>query len=178
MLAKDGDARAYWTGHTRMTPPPEVNQGLVSPNPRHMFDLFGDPNDKKFKAHLSSMAVGPFPKVYGFTPALHSLNTIFAKVRVELPDLYELIRKDGMYNQRTVQNSTSPSNHSWAIAIDLIIGIDIVHYGSQFSMRGLDALAPYFNEAGWYWGGGYHTERRNDPMHFECGLALLQSFRL
>jgi hypothetical protein len=40
------------------------------------------------------------------------------------------------------------------------------------------ALVPYFNDAGWYWGGGYHNPNRKDAMHFECGLALLQSFGL
>ncbi|RZL85482.1 MAG: hypothetical protein EOP66_01270 [Sphingomonas sp.] len=36
-------------------------------------------------------------------------------------------------------------------------------------------LVPYFNKAGWYWGGGYRGNF-NDPMHSECGHALLQGF--
>ena len=45
--------------------------------------------------------------------------------------------------------------------------------GSNSSSRGLDALAPYFNRAGWYWGATFSTD---DAMHFECGTALLDSF--
>ena len=107
------------------------------------------------------------------------MRTIFAKVRIDLPDLYELIGNEGAYNPRHIRGSTTSwSNHSWGAAIDLKIGEELVRFKAQFSMRGLDALVPYFNEAGWYWGGGYHNGGRNDPMHFECGLALLQSFGL
>jgi hypothetical protein len=176
-FAEEGDPTAYWTGYSRMTPPPEVNQGLVCPRPHQMIELLGTPKTKEVTDRISTVAVGPFEKA-GLTPAMHSLSRIFAKVRVELPDLYDLIHFDGGYNPRLIRDSKGWSNHSWGAAFDLKIGVKLITFRSQFSMRGLDALVPYFNEAGWYWGGGYHDERRNDPMHFECGLALLQSFRL
>ncbi|WP_420136822.1 M15 family metallopeptidase [Sphingomonas sp.] len=177
-FAEEGDAYAYWTGFSRMSPPPEVNQGLACPRSHQMIELLGVPKTKEVVARLSTVAVGPF-RMYGLTPALNSMSTIFAKVRTELPDLYELIRLDGGYNPRYIRGSTTEwSNHSWGAAADLKIGDNLVPFKSQFSMRGLDALVPYFNEAGWYWGGGYHNQSRNDAMHFECGLALLQSFGL
>lgn len=66
------------------------------------------------------------------------------------------------------------SNHGWGSAIDMKIGSVLAPLGARFSVKGVDALVPYFNAAGWYWGGGYHG--RKDPMHFECGSALPRTF--
>lgn len=177
-LAAAGDARTYWTGLSRMTAPADVNAGLVCPTSAEMIAMLGKPGSKTADAQLSTVAVGPF-SAFGLTPAMNSMAAVFAKVHVELPDLYDLIELDGLYNARMIRGSTTNwSNHSWGAAVDLKIGSSLVAWKAQYSMRGLDALATYFNAAGWYWGGGYKNGARNDPMHYECGTALLHSFGL
>lgn len=168
------DVRAFWQTRTARSVPATVNRGLICPREYQMMKLFGDPHEKRAKSLLTTASVGPF-SIYGLRPALDSMRGVFSQVRRDLPDLYKLLGHDGMYNVRYIGKTTTWSNHSWGAAIDIKIGGYLVPRFAQFSVRGLDALVPYFNAAGWYWGGGYRGDF-NDPMHFECGLALLQGF--
>lgn len=74
--------------------------------------------------------------------------------------------KDGQCwgaNCRPVRGSTTPSNHSWALALD---------FNSAFNWLGRSDggdiprwMVELWNEHGWRWGGSYSG--RKDPMHFE-----------
>ena len=169
------ESNAYWQAKTPLVPWSEVNEGLQSPPNRVVESLFGDPTGPKTTGLIVTAHAGPL-HVTGLRPAVESLQGVMIKVQQDLPDLYSLVATSGMRAVRAVRGHHNYSNHSWGIAIDIRIGSLLVPLGAQFSMRGLDALVPYFNAAGWYWGGGYHG--RKDPMHFECSTSLLQSFRL
>ena len=170
------DAKAFWRTKTARSVPNTVNRGLSCPGEPQMMALLGDPHEKRAKGLLTNASVGPF-SIFGLRPALDSMRGVFAQVRRDLPDLYAILGHDGMYNVRYINKTKILSNHSWGAAIDIKIGGYLVPQYAQFSVRGLDALVPYFNAAGWYWGGGYRGDF-NDPMHFECGLALLKTFAL
>lgn len=166
-------APGYWATRTPLPSPGAVNRGLTCPTSQQMEALFGDPHEKRVKDRLITGSVGPM-RVTGHRAALESLSTMFAKVKRDLPDLYGLIASWGMYNLRNIRGKNCYSNHSWGTAIDLIVDGLAIHLGETQSCKGVDALVPYFNEAGWYWGGGYR--KRKDCMHFECGLQLARSF--
>lgn len=169
-------AYIFWKEQTPL-PDPSINAGLVCPSSLQMIDILGDPNGSRVNSNISTESVGP-SRATGLTPAFISMRAIFSCVHHDIPDLYGLIESNGMQNIRKVRNGKSYSNHAWGIAIDLRIAGRAPGYGDPFSLRGLDALAPYFRRAGWYWGGGYRSASRKDAMHFECGLALVRSFNL
>ena len=142
-----------------------------------MTAILGNPNHDRAKSLLVTESVGPF-RTTGLRPALVSMRGVLTEVRRDLPDLYAILTNNGMHVIRASRGQTSWSNHSWGIAIDFLVSGYSPGLGTKTSIRGLDALAPYFNKAGWYWGGGYRSVSRKDPMHFECGLALIKSFGL
>jgi hypothetical protein len=174
--APDAQPTAFWTGHTSL-PSPDINRGLTSPTSVQLTALFGDPAGTKVTSNSATESVGPF-RATGLKPALASLRSVPGQVHSELPDLYGLLGSLGMRVVRTTRGRSTYSTHSWGIAIDLQIALQAPPLGTTHSLRGLDALSPYFNRAGWYWGGGYRNVVRKDPMHFECGLALVRSFGL
>ena len=69
----------------------------------------------------------------------------------------------------------SISNHSWGTAIDINVGGVLDKQGNNLTQRGLLVAAPYFNDAGWYWGAAFGTE---DAMHFEVSKGTLQSWKV
>lgn len=179
---------SYWRQDTPLPAPGTVNRGLVSPSSAEQVARFGgmpsahmSQQDKPVTnpvllGLMATESVGPF-RATGLKIALASLRSIFAEVKRELPDLYPLISKAGMQVNRLQRGSTTKvSNHAWGSAIDLIIAGKLVPFGAPNSCRGLDALVPYFNRAGWYWGGGYRRARA-DAMHFECGATLMRTAR-
>lgn len=181
-------ATAYWREDTPLPPPGTVNRGLLSPSSSeqvarfggmpsaHMSQTDGPITNPRLLAMIATENVGPF-RATGLKPALASLRSIFAEVRRELPDLYPLIETAGMKVNRLQRGSTTKvSNHAWGSAIDLKIAGKLVPFGAPNSIRGIDALVPYFNRAGWYWGGGYRRARA-DAMHFECGSEMLRMAR-
>lgn len=174
--SSDAHATTFWTGHTAL-PGPDVNRGLTSPTSAQLTALLGDPTAAKVVSNSTTESVGPF-RVTGLRPALASLRQILGQVHHELPDLYGLLGSLGMRVVRKARGRSTYSTHSWGIALDLQIALQTPPLGTTYSLRGLDALSPYFNRAGWYWGGGYRNVTRKDPMHFECGLALIRSFNL
>lgn len=167
---------SFWTGHTAL-PSPDVNRGLTSPTSAHLTALLGDPTAARVTSNTATESVGPF-RVTGLKPAMASLRAVLRQVQSELPDLYGLLGSLGMRVVRKTRGRSTYSTHSWGIALDLQIALQTPPLGTSYSLRGLDALSPYFNRAGWYWGGGYRNVTRKDPMHFKCGLALVRSFGL
>lgn len=178
-------ASSYWTTKTPLPASGTVNVGLSSPSSATQVARFGgmpsahmSQNDQpvtnpELKALITTESVGPF-RVTGIRPAIASLRAILDEVRHDLPDLYGLLSSAGMEVNRLQRGSTSKvSNHAWGSAIDLRVAGVLVPLGASYSLKGLDALVPYFNRAGWYWGGGYKSRGRADPMHFELGGALM-----
>lgn len=172
----DTHPNAFWTGRTSL-PSPDVNRGLTSPTSAQLTALLGDPTATRVTSNTATESVGPF-RVTGLKPAMASLRAVLGQVHSELPDLYGLLGSLGMRVVRKTRGRSTYSTHSWGIALDLQIALQTPPLGTTYSLRGLDALSPYFNRAGWYWGGGYRNVTRKDPMHFECGLALVRSFGL
>ena len=177
----------FWTTKTPLPSAGSVNVGLSSPSSSEQVARFGgmpsshmSQNDSavtnaELKALITTESVGPF-RVTGIRPAIASLRGVLDEVRHDLPDLLALLSSAGMEVNRLQRgSSTKVSNHAWGSAIDLRVGGLLVPFGASYSLKGLDALVPYFNRAGWYWGGGYRSRGRADPMHFELGGALMAS---
>lgn len=97
-------------------------------------------------------------------------------VRDEIADLVEIllesIERDGYrftpvqcgaYNCRAIRGTSTPSNHSWGLAIDL----DWLKNPDGFPMRTTFPawLVARMSAYGFYWGGDYSS--RPDTMHFE-----------
>ncbi|QNQ09550.1 M15 family metallopeptidase [Sphingomonas alpina] len=178
-------ASGYWTTKTALPAAGTVNVGLSSPSSSDQVARFGgmpsahmSQNDQpvtnpELKSLIATESVGPF-RVTGIRPAIASLRSILDEVRRDLPDLLALLSSAGMEVNRLQRGSTTKvSNHAWGSAIDLRVGGVLVPLGASYSLKGLDALVPYFNRAGWYWGGGYRSRGRADPMHFELGGAMM-----
>jgi peptidoglycan hydrolase-like protein with peptidoglycan-binding domain len=176
---------SYWTTRTPLPAPGTVNVGLISPSsPSQVARFGGKPSEHmsqedspitnaKLKAMITTESVGPF-RVTGIRPAIISLQSVLAEVRRDLPDLLALLSSAGMENNRLMRHSTTKvSNHAWGSAIDLRVAGHLVPIGATYSLKGLDALVPYFNRAGWVWGGGFSSKAQKDPMHFEMGGALM-----
>lgn len=181
------DRRTFWKTETKLPARGSVNQGLSSPNQESQIRRFGGRpsatayrdggpvTNPKLLALIVTENVGPF-RANGIRPAVASLRQVFSQVRREVPELYPLIGYAGMLVNRLQRGSSSKlSNHAFGTAIDLRIDGFLQQRGSHHSNRGLDALAPFFNRAGWYWGATFGVD---DAMHFECGTALLDSFNL
>lgn len=167
-------AEGYWRTRTPLAAPGTVNIGLSCPNARQMEEILGDPHDARTTSRLKRGHFGSEP-ITALEPALASIDSVLAKVKSDLPDLYAVLGTAGMYALRNIRGRNCYSNHSWGTAIDVKVDGLLVALGASYSCKGLDVLCKYFNEAGWYWGGGYHS--RKDAMHFECGLALVRTFK-
>lgn len=104
---------------------------------------------------------GGFP---GFTTNKNLVTTfkdVFWKILNEgLAD--KIYSYDGCYNPRRIQGSSSPSLHSWAIAIDLNYeGNELGDPTPSMDQQVVDI----FKAAGFFWGGDF--QHRKDGMHFE-----------
>jgi len=103
-----------------------------------------------------------------------ALRSILAEIATAAPDVHSGLGTAGMLCARLVRGSThSISNHSWGTAIDLTLNGVLDRRGDRMVQRGLAAIAPVFNEAGWFWGAGFGTE---DAMHFEAGDDLIRQW--
>ena len=97
-----------------------------------------------------------------------------ARVKADNPDLYGQIGTAGGLCVRLVRGSTTTlSNHSWGIAIDITIGEEMDVRGDGMAQAGLVDLAMYFVDEGWVWGAGFPTE---ESMHFEVSQEKLQEW--
>ena len=168
-------ADGYWRVRTPLPALGVVNRGLTCPISSQMEAMLGDPHAERTKAKLRTTHIGPL-HVTGLTPAIDSLSRLLDNVRRDLPDLYPKLGSPGMLCLRNIRGRDCYSNHSWGTAIDLRTEGLLINLGETRSCKGIDALVPYFNETGWYWGGGYH--HRKDCMHFECSLEMVRGFRV
>jgi hypothetical protein len=160
------------------------NVGLTSPGNAAMQARFGAPRttysnqcqhvtNTTLARRMVPRNVGPF-QVNGLDSAVNSLTRIMTNIATEQRLVYRVLGYNGMLCARNVRGSaTSISNHSWGTAIDLTIDGDPDILGDGLIMFGLHLIAGIFNREGWYWGAGF---RREDAMHFEAGLALIQTW--
>lgn len=172
--------------------PEHMNGGLSYCRPSTLLGIYGKPRayltsdcmpvtNKKLKAKLITADVGPF-RVYGHKVLIAKLTRIFAKVKKDLPDLYEVIGTAGSTCCRKVRGSSdTPSNHAFGTAIDLTIDGDLDSVGDGLTQLGLLKLYPYFHNEGFYWGSEFRGHRE-DSMHYEISneeiLRLYESGEL
>jgi hypothetical protein len=73
----------------------------------------------------------------------------------------QLCTFDGCFNIRNIRGGTTPSLHSWAVAVDLNAKTN------QLGTRGdmTPEFVKCFTDAGFDWGGNFKS--RLDPMHFQ-----------
>ncbi len=76
---------------------------------------------------------------------------------------------NGSLALRSIDNSTTPSNHAYGTAIDLNTGTNGQHTAGakRGTPSSLSPLADFCADFGLFWGNWYREARR-DPMHFEA----------
>ncbi|MGD9614004.1 MAG: peptidoglycan-binding protein [Alphaproteobacteria bacterium] len=148
--------------------------------PRDTFDNECRPaTNHPIRALLVTQDVGPF-RVTGIRPAVDSLREVLAQVRNAHPEVHAVLGTAGMFCARLIRGSRNISNHSWGTAVDIRIGsvLDGVQSPSARmdgrTLAGLAAMAPFFNQAGWYWGVGFSTFE--DGMHFEVADETIRKW--
>jgi hypothetical protein len=162
--------------------PDNVNRGLTVASPLFLQSLLGSPrksytnkcqemtNKELYSSYIVSEDVGRF-KVNGLRPAVESLRKVLVSIAGEQPAIYAKLGRDGMLCCRHIGNSNKISNHSWGIAIDLLIDAKLDPYNNGKTFYGLTLIAPIFNRYGWFWGGRFRTSE--DAMHFEVSKEKL-----
>lgn len=172
--------------------PPSINQGLTSPSNRLLIQLLGMPRDtidrkcrgatrEPMRSLVITDDVGPF-RVTGIKPAVASLKKVMANVKAHFPEVYDVIGSSGMLCVRLIGGSQKISNHAWGCALDINIegALDGISVGGGTAKRdgktlaGLAAMAPFFNEEGWYWGVVFRNFE--DGMHFEVADETLRKW--
>lgn len=167
--------------------PRGINRGLSSASNTTMLQVLGMPRDRvtrsckpvtrnPMKSLVVTKSVGPF-RVTGISPAVNSLKSILSKVKQDERRVYDSLDTAGMLCVRLIAGSSRLSNHSWGCAIDIKVGgildgLDRNKDGK--TLAGLAAMAPYFNNAGWYWGVGFSSFE--DGMHFEVADQTIRKW--
>jgi hypothetical protein len=170
---------------------PNLNKGLSAARVSTMVEALGRPREplsqhecrdkqaspnvvrlrdtRKITAHLT---------LRGIKPALDSIEGVLAKVKAENSELIEQLRTDGMICVRHKKPtdgsfSNEPSNHSWGTAVDFkLAGHGAPGNTGSKAPRFIAIMAPFFNEAGWYSGIGFH-----DTMHFEVADETIRKWK-
>jgi D-alanyl-D-alanine carboxypeptidase len=174
-------------------PKSELNLSLTSPDNAFMKGVLGEPvlggkydpaghstpiDNPAFMPQVGTIDVGPF-KARGLKIALASLIKVFTAVQHNAPELYQILRSDGMLVARftkirqkdgSLKIGPNISNHSWGTAIDIKFQSATDKQGDGKTLAGLLTLSTFFNAFGWYWGAGFKTE---DSMHFEVSKEKL-----
>ena len=172
--------------------PSNINPGLSSAKRSTMLSIFGMPRDTLddtcrpvTNANLAALIVtedvGPF-RVTGVKPAVDSLRRVMGQVKTAHPEVHDALGSSGMLCVRRIRNSNNPSNHSWGCAVDINIegALDGISVGGGTGKRdgktlaGLAAMAPFFNDEGWFWGVGFSTFE--DGMHFEVADQTIRAW--
>lgn len=164
--------------------PAVTNVAVSSAKQSTMLGLLGNPR-RNYTSECQSIEhpalealvvfrdLGAF-KVRGLKPAVDSLATVLADIRVEQPQIYAALGTAGMLCARLVRGSAHAiSNHSWGTAIDLTLDGVLDRRGDGKVQFGLTAIAPIFNRHGWFWGAAFATE---DAMHFEVGDQQIRTW--
>ena len=161
-----------------------VNRGLTVLTSRYLVETLGRPREtltdkcqsitnERLADKLVLERVGPI-RVKMLQPAVDSLRRVFEKIRRADPDLYSKINTSGSLCTRLVRGSSSSiSNHSYGMALDLNIDGHLDNLADGKTQLGLTVLADFFRSEGWVWGAGFGRE---DSMHFEVSREKLDEW--
>ncbi|TDK46878.1 M15 family peptidase [Antarcticimicrobium luteum] len=161
-----------------------VNSGMSVLTSSYLVEKLGRPREdlsdncqsitnERLADQLVLEEVGPI-RVKMLKPAAESLRTVFEKIRRADPDLYAKINTSGSLCTRLVRgSSTSISNHSYGMALDLNIDGHLDNLADGKTQLGLTILADFFRAEGWVWGAGFGRE---DSMHFEVSREMLDEW--
>jgi hypothetical protein len=170
--------------------PQGINKGLTSAKYATMLQILGMPRDivdNKCRAPtnrplvdlLITKSVGPF-SVTGIKPAVASLQRVLLRIEERFPEVYAVLGTAGMTCVRYIKDRTKLSNHSWGCAIDIKIGSVLDGIQGEAAgndgktLAGLAAIAPLFNQEGWFWGVGFKSFE--DGMHFEIAEETIRAW--
>lgn len=160
------------------------NKGVTQPRNQTMLALLGRPREDlgtdcrsitnpRLRDLVETRQIGPI-KATMLKPALDSLERIVAKLQTDEPDIAAKLGTAGALCVRLIRGSNSAiSNHSFGTAIDITLEGELDPFADGTMQLGLVILAEYFNDEGWFWGGGY---TREDGMHFEVGEEILKKW--
>jgi uncharacterized protein YraI len=161
---------------------PQGPNGYTYPSSSFMVGVFGRPcsmntncgaiTNSALKRHIITHNVGPF-RVTGHRYAVNALACALKEVRRDNPTLYNALGTAGMACCRAVRGSSSSySNHSFGMAIDIKINGRLDPRGDGKAQRGLHQLYPYMHRHGFYWAAGY-SGKYEDAMHFEIARQVV-----
>lgn len=124
---------------------------------------YGDPEKEKNMTAWNVPAdlhVSVIPKkIYCNQDLVAPLEAAFKNI-IDRGLVGELKTWDGCFNPREKRGSTSPSLHSWGVAIDINAAWN--GFGKTPTMS--EALVSCFKDAGFDWGGDW---TKPDGMHFQ-----------
>jgi len=167
-----------------------INVGLSSASEATMISLLGKPqgvtknddcyNDKASEQAQKIMVTKRIDQFHitGIKPAVDSLVTILGGIKASDASLYAALGSEGMLCVRlrrptSGKPSKSLTNHSWGTAIDISVDGKVVGNGKGKVQRGVAAIIPFFNKAGWFAGVGFGAE---DDMHFEVANETMHGW--
>lgn len=170
---------------------PNLNKGLSAAKVSTMIAAMGRPREPlsqhdcrdeqasaSVKRLLGTRKITDHLSLRGIKPALDSVEAVLAKVKTANPELIDQLRTEGMIcvrhkNPTDGSISDEPSNHSWGTAIDFkLVGHEAPGNTGKVAPRWVAIMAPFFNEAGWYSGIGFH-----DTMHFEVADETIRKWK-
>jgi hypothetical protein len=170
---------------------PNLNKGLSSAKVPTMIAALGRPREPlsqrdcrddqasaPVKRLLDKRKITDHLTLRGIRPALDSVEAVLAKVKAANPQLIDQLRTEGMIcvrhkNPTDGSSSDEPSNHSWGTAIDFkLVGHEAPGNTGTVAPRWVAIMVPFFNEAGWYSGIGFH-----DTMHFEVADETIRKWK-
>jgi D-alanyl-D-alanine carboxypeptidase len=168
----------------------DLNRGLSSAKEATMVAMMGAPrepltttcqNDRAspdVTKLLETRRITPNFRLSGITPALDSVQAIFAKVSAAHPELIAQLSTEGMICVRhrkptSGAPSKQASNHSWGTAVDFkLIGHEAPGNSGTVVPRWVAILVPFFNQAGWFSGIDF-----KDDMHFEVADETIRQWK-
>lgn len=95
----------------------------------------------------------------------HEVAQMVAYLLEATDKIYNVNQSDtGGYNCRPIAGTSTPSNHSWGLAID-------INWNENPRTAPLHSVIPpvvvaMWNDCGWFW-GGFYAHSTPDAMHFE-----------
>ncbi len=141
--------------------------------------LFGNPSEKGWGARNIEYVTPPFAMSMGKIPILRvKVNKIAAPaLKAAFNDIWEACGKtqagvarahadrfSGDWVVRPIRGGSTPSMHSFALAIDFDAGSNPLGALETF-FKPESILVKAFEKNGWVWGGRWHGRR--DAMHFQ-----------
>lgn len=130
---------------------------------KQCLDRFGQPETEKFMVLFdvpSEMELGAIPKrIYCNKYLVEPLKRAFLNI-IQRGLVGQLKTWDGCFNIRNKKSGTSPSLHSWGLAVDINAAWN--GFGKKPTMS--KELVACFTDAGFEWGGLW---TKPDGMHFQ-----------